>query len=266
MKLSFSTLGCPEWTWSEITSIASDLGYDAIEIRGIGRHLYAPNIPQFAPGALQNTLQHLAKQRLKISCLTTGCELFLKERYEQNVQEVKDYITLAKACGVEYVRIMGEGTPEPSLKHDEAFITQVIGELLTDAQQNGVTLLLENNGYFSNSATLANFVQKLNHPNLGVLWDIHHSVWFGNESVATTYQNLAPYVKHVHLKDSVREDGQISYKMPGDGALPLKEMLTLLQSGGYDGCFSLEWVRRWDPTLEEAGIVFAKYVSYMHAL
>ena len=33
MKVSFSTLGCPEWSWAEITSMAKDLGFDGIEIR-----------------------------------------------------------------------------------------------------------------------------------------------------------------------------------------------------------------------------------------
>ena len=36
MKLSFSTLGCPEWSWNEILATAKDMGFDGIEIRGVG--------------------------------------------------------------------------------------------------------------------------------------------------------------------------------------------------------------------------------------
>ena len=36
MKLCFSTLGCPEWSFSDIISTACDMGYDGIEIRGVG--------------------------------------------------------------------------------------------------------------------------------------------------------------------------------------------------------------------------------------
>ena len=44
MKLAFSTLGCPEWTWTEIYSMARDLGYSGIEIRGLGEEITAyPN-------------------------------------------------------------------------------------------------------------------------------------------------------------------------------------------------------------------------------
>ena len=36
MNLSFSTLGCPNWTWREIIAAAVDLRYNGIELRGIG--------------------------------------------------------------------------------------------------------------------------------------------------------------------------------------------------------------------------------------
>ena len=36
MKLCFSTIGCPDWRFGDIVSAAKDLGYSAIEIRGIG--------------------------------------------------------------------------------------------------------------------------------------------------------------------------------------------------------------------------------------
>ena len=31
----------------------------------------------------------------------------------------------------------------------------------------------------------------------------------------------------------------------------------------YDGTVSLEWVKRWNPDLEEPGIVFAHFMSYI---
>ena len=48
MKICFSTLGCPEWSFSEIVSVASDLGYNGIEIRGIQNELYVPAMEPFS--------------------------------------------------------------------------------------------------------------------------------------------------------------------------------------------------------------------------
>lgn len=36
MKISFSTLGCPRWSWREILATACDLGYGGVEVRGVG--------------------------------------------------------------------------------------------------------------------------------------------------------------------------------------------------------------------------------------
>jgi len=33
MKLSFSTLACPDWTIPQITAMAAGAGYDGIELR-----------------------------------------------------------------------------------------------------------------------------------------------------------------------------------------------------------------------------------------
>lgn len=41
MKIAFSTLGCPDFSWNEIYAMAKDLGYDGIEVRGLGNELAA---------------------------------------------------------------------------------------------------------------------------------------------------------------------------------------------------------------------------------
>ena len=40
MKIAFSTLGCPDFDWPDIYSMAKDLGFDGIEMRGLGDDLF----------------------------------------------------------------------------------------------------------------------------------------------------------------------------------------------------------------------------------
>ena len=44
MKICYSTIGCPDWDFKEIFSCAKDLGYNAVEVRGISNELFAPAI------------------------------------------------------------------------------------------------------------------------------------------------------------------------------------------------------------------------------
>ena len=99
--------------------------------------------------------------------------------------------------------------------------------------------------------------------NKGVLWDVHHPYRFFDETPETTFQNLGSLVKHVHVKDSLKINGEIKYKMMGYGDVPVMQAMDELKKSGYDGFVSLEWLKRWNHDLQEPGIVFAHYKSYM---
>ena len=43
MKISFSTLACPDFSWTDIYTMAKDLGFGGIEIRGLGEDIFAVN-------------------------------------------------------------------------------------------------------------------------------------------------------------------------------------------------------------------------------
>jgi fatty-acyl-CoA synthase len=78
-------------------------------------------------------------------------------------------------------------------------------------------------------------------------------------------KNLGAYIKYVHVKDSVMQDGKVSYMMMGEGDLPFNEFMMALRSVNYDGYISLEWVKRWASDLSDAGVVFPHFVNFMSA-
>ena len=56
MKLAFSTLGCPGWSWDEIYATAKDLGMAGIEIRGIENEMFAPKTKPFRKENIAQTV------------------------------------------------------------------------------------------------------------------------------------------------------------------------------------------------------------------
>ena len=136
------------------------------------------------------------------------------------------------------------------------------------AKDTGVTLLIETNGVYSDTKRLKKLLDRVNMREVAALWDIHHPYRFANESPEETVANLGSYIKYVHVKDSVMtvgDDGKpvIKYKMMGYGDMPIPEMLRALRSIGYEGYISLEWVKRWAREIEDCGIVFPQFASYM---
>jgi len=267
MKLSFSTVGCPRWDWQSIVATARDLGYDGVEVRGVGKDISVPSVPEFGEARLGATLDNLAKMNLSVPCLASDCCLHVPQRREETVREVRAYVDLAQRMGAPFVRVMGAAAvPEPTGGVDERFVGEVAAELGEYALPRGVTLLIETNGVWADSQKLAKLLSDIGSPAVGALWDINHPFIYFDEPPEATYANLKPHIRHVHVKDALNEEGKVRYAMMGYGRLPIKRMVGLMKEGGYEGFYSLEWVKRWDMSLEEPGIVFAHYVNYMRAL
>ena len=59
------------------------------------------------------------------------------------------------------------------------------------------------------------------------------------------------------------DGGELIYKIPGEGDLPLHDIMFALRSINYEGYITLEWVKRWAPDLCDAGIIFPKFIEFM---
>jgi fatty-acyl-CoA synthase len=263
MKIAFSTLGCPDFSWSDIYAMAKDLGFDGIELRGLGQDIFAVKAPPFTDGQLPETLRQLAKLRLKIPCLSSGSCLKFADRQAANSAEITAYIELASRLGTPYVRVLADLEPQATDNVDDAAVLQALADLAPLAEAKGVTLLVETNGVYADTARLARLLDQLASDAVAALWDIHHPYRFAGETPGTTVKNLGAYIRHVHVKDSVVEQGQIRYRLMGEGDLPVDAMMLALRSINYEGYVSLEWVKRWAVNLEDAGVVFPHFAHFM---
>lgn len=263
MKLAFSTLGCPDFSWKDIYSMAKDIGFDGIEIRGLGKEIFAVQAHPFIESQLTHTVKKLSELGLEIPCLSSGCCLKFTENTEKNFRQIVQYIDLASKLDTPYIRILGDLEPQPDGEVDDQVVLAALRDLIPVAEEKGVTLLLETNGVYSDTARLSKLLNQVASDAVAALWDMHHSYRFAGEKPEQTVQNLGAYIKYVHIKDSVMEKGITRYRMMGEGDLPIYDMMMALRSINYEGYISLEWVKRWAPDLDNAGVVFPNFANYM---
>ena len=263
MKLAFSTKGWHGLTFSDFLRYAEELRFSGVEIHNISGAAFAENGGVFAPAELPVTARRLHDRQLSIPCLDSRCDLG-EVTCEGASEEMRRMLAIARALGVENVRVRIGAESEPA--DASALIARVeetLSRLLPMAEQAGVCLLIETVGIFADSARLRGLLESFASDSLGALWDLHHSVRSGGETPETTIRNLGAYVRHVHVKDSVVRGGVCSYCLPGEGDLPLGELMTALRSINYNGFIALEMDPAWIEELGDPDIVFPHFAAVM---
>ncbi len=262
MKFAFSTLGCPDWNFKEMISTAKDLGLDGIEIRGIEKEVFAPFAKPFREDNINKTKDLLKLKDMEISMLATGACVGDSKHLESVFGEAMVYTDLAAKLGVKYIRIMITNKPYAEDADFDASI-YAYQRICDYAGTKGIIPLIETNGILADSLKMKEFIESTDRINSGVLWDIHHPYRYFNEDPEYTFSNIGKYVKYVHIKDSEMENGIVKYRILGKGDVPVTKAIELLKNNGYDSYITLEWVKRWCPDLEDAGVVFSHFSNYI---
>lgn len=268
MKLSFTTLGCPDWSFQKIMDEASRLGYDALEIRGVDGVMRAEEIPLFYLENLKNTILDLQEHNLQFIGFGTSVNLHDAEKYADALDEGKKAIDVCTIASIPFIRIFGDKIESDAVQNE--VIQRVISgirELCTYAQGKKVEVLLEIHGDFNTVETISEVINGVKEcENFGLLWDIEHSDKVYADGWKIFYDLIKPYIKHVHIKDHARNDGSYELCLMGKGDIPIADIVKTLKEDGYTGYFSLEWEKKWHPELPEPDIALTQYMEFMKNL
>ncbi|HOG00896.1 MAG: Long-chain-fatty-acid--CoA ligase [Firmicutes bacterium ADurb.Bin248] len=256
MKLSFSTRGWSGRAFDDFIVAAKATGFAGIELHGLAGSDWTREGAPFSRASASRTARRLFDEGLRLVCLDSVCDISTPGADDA---ELLSCIGLAHDFAIPYVRVRALDPSKEGL--DEAAAR--IGRCLDVAREEGVVLLVETAGAFSDTARLNAFLTRFASDSLAALWDLHHPYFDHAESPETSVKNLGAYVKHVHVKDSSAPGEGRAYRLPGEGELPMEELMTALASINYDGFVSLEWDPLWMPELDDMESVLAHFANYM---
>lgn len=266
MKLAFSSLSCPSCTVDELIKYAQDYGFQGVELRTVQSTVNLWELDEFAVDALPETRRKFEAAGIEVVVVGTSLT-FAKDEPGWRCQQLKlleKFCIIAQGLNCPYLRVFGGPIP-PGDTYEAVLERDISGyrQAVETAASYGVTLLLETHDDFSTSSALLPLLEGVGHQ-AGVIWDILHPYRF-SEPMDVTCRNLLPYLRHVHLKDSLEysEDG-FDIALPGQGTVPVQEALSLLKVCGYKGYLCFEWEKHWHPEIQDAEIALPEYISYMH--
>ena len=122
---------------------------------------------------------------------------------------------------------------------------------------------METSGLYADTQSLRDLLNRFSDERLAALWDMYSTFVTAGEDPERTITNLGAYVRHVHIHDFTKKDGEPVPELIGDGLLPLKELMNALRSINYDGFISLEWDPDWMPEIADMEIIFTHFVNVM---
>ena len=261
MKLAYSTLACPDWTWEQILDSGARYGFEGVEVRLIGPEMDLTRTEPFAPARPAETRQQLADAGLSLVCLGSSCRL---HEGGAGLDHARAYIDLASSLGAPFVRVFPDKLlPDRPEAESIALLADGLRTLARYVAPRSVTVLMETHGDLVRSPQLAAVLTQANHPHAGILWDTHNTWRMGAESPSHTWSQIGRWVRHYHVKDSVATaERAYQYVHFGQGEYPVVALLELLGRHHPDAWLSLEHEKKWHPALPAPEEALAVYTAY----
>jgi sugar phosphate isomerase/epimerase len=272
MKLGFSTLGCPEWTFDEIIEYGSRYGFEGVSFRGVHGEMDLRKIPEFAPARRGETLRRMRDAGLEPTIMMASARFALADpaEREKHLEEAKAAIDLAAAMESPAIRVFGGAIPD-GVKQEDAYgwVVENLRALGDYGASGKIYTLLEVHDAFSDTYIVRDTMKRVDHPFVGVLWDTHHPYRAMGQSMREAWDNVGQWTRDTHFKDSVVDpNARLGYRytLLGEGEVPVIEALRLLKDAGYEKYLTLEWEKAWHPDIPDAHVCFPRYVETMRRM
>lgn len=257
MRLAFSTLGVPGLPLAEVLRLATGTGFHGVEVRA---HPEEPVHLGLGPAERAGVRRRFEDAGVAVLGVAGYPRVAAGGADEPVLAEMRALLELARDLGAPYVRVFPggeEGAVGAGLARSDAAAVRRLTKAAPLAADLGVRVLLETHDSHRTGADAARVLREVDHPSCGALWDVLHT-WRGGEDPDKTHPTLAPYLGYVQVKDvASRED--TTPLAPGDGVLPLAEVVELLTRAGDlapsdgegDEWLCWEYEKRWYPEIPE---------------
>jgi sugar phosphate isomerase/epimerase len=262
MVFGYSTNAFVKFPLIDAVARIARLGFKGVEIMADRPHLYPPDVDESEFQRLKQTLDACGLKVTNLNSFTLFAvgDTYLpswiepeKQRREIRIRHTRDCLRVAQRLGCANISVP-PGGPLAGIPRPEAERRFYAGldQVIPLAEELGVKLLVEPEPGLMIETTpqFQTFMKEIRSRAVGINFDIGHFFCAGEEPQAA-FEVLFEWVGHVHLED-IAPTRVHQHLIAGQGAIPLKPVLTRMHELGYAGDISLELYPYVD-TPEEAG-------------
>lgn len=268
ISYGFNTLGCPDYSVDQVIETAVANGYRGVELRFIRGTVDLAGLPEFSMRRIGETRRKFEDAGIAIAGLGTGLKMVsLDAQARASMMEAARVdIAIAASLDTPYLRVFGGPIPlDQDAERTRDAIAEGLGAIGDLSARSGVTTLLETHDDFSLSASILDLYRRGMSERVGVLWDTLHSYRNG-ESAPALWAALGQRIRLVHVKDAhVATPLAFDFALTGEGSIPIRSFIRLLDAEGYDGFVSFEWEKGWHREIAEPEIALPHFMRWVRA-
>src|SRR5439155_402554 len=222
--------------------------YDGVEIRALADRT-AANPMLVDPAKLR---KEFVDASIEICCLATSIAMTQKRKRDaQQADELRNSIDLAQNLGCPIVKIFDtQVKPGWSRASIGVLLGNWLAPLADYAAEHEVIIAVENALSFRNAKEMWSIVDRLNHPSIGVAWDLFNAAMVG-EAPAYSVPTLNSKIVYTQVKDAKFGALGATYVKIGEGEVQVRNFLRRLRGIGYEGYVTVEWEKAWLANLAE---------------
>ena len=231
---------------------AKEYGYDYIELWGGRPHAYAPDLKA---GDINEVRRLIEKYEMPVLGYTPEHNAYPYNYMigsEAQRRDAIDYLKLslemAKEMGAEFV-LTSPANGGYLATYDQLWsrLEKNIQELGDYAAKLEIKLVVEaltpyGSNFFTRANDLVELFRRVDNPYVVGMCDIVPP-FVQHESIMAYFDKLGNKMDHMHIIDG--ENGSDTHLIPGEGNIPIKEMLYEMKRIGYDKTATLELVTNY---------------------
>lgn len=256
MKLAFSTVATPDWTFDRVLDLAARVDVDGVEFRTFGDES-AHFTPDPCLSSFPKIRGMLTDAGIEPACLATSIAYDapvwppvvgrLLGNFELAVAHTKRMIEVATQLECPLVRVFGYEFPgRESRRSGMRRVVERLQLAAACARNTGVRLVIENGGSFPMAEDLAEIIDRTGSPLVAAAYSPAVAQAVGEDPI-NGIDLLGRRLASVKLKDF---DGTTPVPV-GHGEMRCRDTVEHLGSGGYGGWVVIEWDRMWLAGLAE---------------
>jgi sugar phosphate isomerase/epimerase len=246
LRYSFMSFSLPEASLDQLLSAAREYGYDGIELRINARHGHGVE-PENSGPERAAVRKAFSDAGVAVACVATSCRFADPATVDSECANARLAIELAADLGSHRLRVFGGALPD-GVERDAAVrgVATALASIADFAAERDVRVCLETHDDWTSPEHVAEVMRAVDHPAIGVTWDVWHPSRINGLSLDDAYHALAQWIGHVHFHDGMLRPDMLDHRAMGTGQLDHRRVLRLLTDAGYDGFLSGEWIG-WEP-------------------